>query len=359
MIGTKRFAPLDGLRGIAVLMVFLSHTSGRGILLHSDLNFTGIGHIGVYLFFCLSAYLLGSRLLDKKINWLVAKQFFIKRVFRIWPLYFLVLIAVLILQNVFGYYNSDYLFIKRGWLPAIQHFVFYRGDSVFWSVVAEEQFYILVPALLFGYQKRPRTIVTICILVVAVNYVLYISKHTEFPFVTNGLRYISTNARENGNYLDVFLGSLLMLFAFKAKLSLFQNKTFHLFSTVLFVVTLVGSVLLVSQNLFGLNQPAYLVRYHTLLFVIGFMPFILSLESGNKYVRVLNNPMLRKIGLYGFSYYLLHFFVFNFINEWINIASELKFGLAFILVHLVSMASYNFIEKPFITLGYKLAQKQT
>jgi len=93
--------------------------------------------------------------------------------------------------------------------------------------------------------------------------------------------------------------------------------------------------------------------------VIGFMPFILSLESGNKYVRVLNNPMLRKIGLYGFSYYLLHFFVFNLINEWINIASELKFGLAFILVHLVSMASYNFIVKPFITLGYKLAQKQT
>ena len=49
---------LDGLRGLAALMVFLSHTSNEGIYFSSSFNFSGIGKSGVFLFFVLSSFLL-------------------------------------------------------------------------------------------------------------------------------------------------------------------------------------------------------------------------------------------------------------------------------------------------------------
>jgi len=47
----------DGIRGLAVLIVWLSHSSGRGMPIADFLNFVGIGHIGVMLFFVLSGFL--------------------------------------------------------------------------------------------------------------------------------------------------------------------------------------------------------------------------------------------------------------------------------------------------------------
>jgi len=48
----KHIVVLDGMRGLAVFFVFMSHTSGRGMALASWLNFHGIGLVGVYLFLC-------------------------------------------------------------------------------------------------------------------------------------------------------------------------------------------------------------------------------------------------------------------------------------------------------------------
>jgi len=352
-----RFGPLDGLRGIAVLLVFLSHTSGRGMMLHPALNFQGIGHVGVYLFFCLSAYLLGSRLLDSNIGKVEIKRFFVKRIFRIWPLYFSVLIIVLVIQNVFDHYNPKYLFITPGLLSTIQHFVFYRGDGVFWSVVAEEQFYLIVPFLLLCFQKWPKVLFTLCAGIVMVNFALYVSKNVGFPVKTDFLKYISTNARNNGNYLDVFLGSFMFLFVSRSFKKFFSSKKFMNFSSILFIMTLVLTLMLVSENFLGMNQPFYKLKYLSLFFVVGFMPFIISLEYGNPAGRLLNIGLLKRIGLFGFSFYLLHMLVFEFINTNLNVRSEMKFFIAFFAVYFVSFVMFSLIEKPFIKIGYYLSRK--
>lgn len=65
MNGAK-FAALDGLRGIAVLTVFLSHSSGFRQRITPWTSFHGTGHIGVYLFFVLSGFLLCVSLLGSK-----------------------------------------------------------------------------------------------------------------------------------------------------------------------------------------------------------------------------------------------------------------------------------------------------
>ena len=54
---------LDGLRGVAVLLVLLAHSSNVGLRLHPALDLSGCGRMGVFLFFVLSAYLLTGQLL--------------------------------------------------------------------------------------------------------------------------------------------------------------------------------------------------------------------------------------------------------------------------------------------------------
>ena len=68
-MSASRVGPIDGVRGIAVLIVFFSHSAGRKMYLHPNLDFSGIGHVGVYLFFCLSAYLLASKLFSAVFVW--------------------------------------------------------------------------------------------------------------------------------------------------------------------------------------------------------------------------------------------------------------------------------------------------
>jgi len=74
--GTK-YAALDGLRGLAVLTVFFSHSSGFRQRPTPWTSFHGLGHIGVYLFFVLSGFLLaGSLLGERRAD---TRDFFIRR----------------------------------------------------------------------------------------------------------------------------------------------------------------------------------------------------------------------------------------------------------------------------------------
>jgi len=133
---------LDGVRGLAVLIVMLSHASGREMAVLPWLNFVGIGHVGVYLFFVLSGYLLTCNLLEGQ----TTGAFYMRRVFRIVPLYYCVLVGVLIYQAT-GQYSQSYLHISDGVHGAVMHFLFLKGDSVFWTLAAEFAFYLLLPPI--------------------------------------------------------------------------------------------------------------------------------------------------------------------------------------------------------------------
>lgn len=87
---------LDDLRGIAVMLVLLSHASNVGIHFQYLLNFQKIGKAGVYLFFVLSAYLLDRQIaiafINNKSSKLYWKNYFVRRFLRIYPLFVIALI---------------------------------------------------------------------------------------------------------------------------------------------------------------------------------------------------------------------------------------------------------------------------
>jgi peptidoglycan/LPS O-acetylase OafA/YrhL len=355
---TARFGPLDGVRGIAVLIVFLSHTSGRGMYVHPQLNFTGIGHVGVYLFFCLSAFLLAGKLFDQGISRITVYQFYIRRFFRIVPLYYSVLLFVFVMQYFFGHYNESFLHIKNDVPGFVQHLIFYRGDGVFWSVVVEEQFYLLVPLWIYLILRFRNAAVLIFGLIAAFNFTLYLCKYLHWPFNTEAIRYFTTNDRSSGNYVDIFIVTIIMMYFENRYRSFLENnkRMFAVIANVLFLTLMVFTVVLVSESFLGFRYVWYEFRYISMLYAVVFSVFIISVRLGNPVNRLLSFAVLRYVGIFGFSIYLLHMFVFEMVVG-LPVIHYLKFILAGAGIFALSAATYYGIEKPFIRLSYRLSDR--
>jgi len=162
----RRSGSLDGIRGLAVLLVFLSHSAGRGLYPSESLQFQGIGHIGVYLFFVLSSWLLTSITLKEcyaKLR-ICLRAYFLRRFFRIAPLYFVVVLGVYLVQSVGGSYSPKYLHIDGGASGLFRHLIFYQGDSVFWTIPCEVSFYLVLPFLVKLLVKYPVPTVSVLLL---------------------------------------------------------------------------------------------------------------------------------------------------------------------------------------------------
>ena len=96
---------LDGLRGYAILLVLLGHSSNAGLYMFDGVSLSGKGKLGVYLFFVLSAYLLDrqiiKRLVANKANSTYWRYYFSRRFLRIYPMY-IVALFVFLLAYLYG-----------------------------------------------------------------------------------------------------------------------------------------------------------------------------------------------------------------------------------------------------------------
>jgi peptidoglycan/LPS O-acetylase OafA/YrhL len=173
---------LDGLRGIAILLVLLHNFDvldlGGARALGSVLvkEFFYVGWIGVQLFFVLSGYLITRGLLQTQGQPDYFQRFFIKRVLRIFPLYYLALLVFLLLLPATGLveqrsmqYSSLWLWTYlSNWTTPYEP----TGGPLphFWSLAVEEQFYLVWPLLL--WKLRLRWIWWLCLGVTALSPLL-------------------------------------------------------------------------------------------------------------------------------------------------------------------------------------------
>ncbi len=167
----KRFLALDGLRGVAVLLVILAHGSQKH-LLPETFTFSG-GMLGVVIFFVLSGFLITHLLLEEQSETgrVRLTNFYARRALRIWPLYFAALgayffVLPLIDQGNFGsiysragrpdsgsyYHVLGYAFFLQNYLFAVRDM--HLGLGVLWSLAVEEHFYVFWPLLLVALRGR-------------------------------------------------------------------------------------------------------------------------------------------------------------------------------------------------------------
>jgi peptidoglycan/LPS O-acetylase OafA/YrhL len=153
---------LTGLRGLAAALVFLFHMKSRG----SEGDFLGpvyrVGWCGVTIFFTLSGFLLTLlyfELFRDRVTWPAFKSYFLKRVARIYPLYFFLLL-VAVANAVWNRYPATHR-PPLSWPDVLSHLVMLQGYferfassltliPAAWSLTIEESFYLLLPLLCLG-----------------------------------------------------------------------------------------------------------------------------------------------------------------------------------------------------------------
>lgn len=166
---------LDGLRGVAILLVMAFHFVSTGATLaHGDASLcdrilygvAGAGWIGVDLFFVLSGFLITGILLDAKGSTGFLRNFYARRALRIFPLYYAYLAVLLIIVPLAAGARFDAPFLDQVWYwlylpniraavaPAVHENLFHNAAGHLWSLAIEEQFYLVWPFCVMAVARR-------------------------------------------------------------------------------------------------------------------------------------------------------------------------------------------------------------
>jgi len=167
---------LDGVRGLAILMVMALHFIG-GVppadrIEDVIVGVTNYGSYGVELFFVLSGFLITGILYDARNDPYYFRNFYMRRVLRIFPLYYGVLALVFFVAPLIPLLRGptlDYLVERQGWawLYAVNVYIALNGQwsfsylDHFWSLAIEEHFYLFWPLVVFALARRPRALIAV------------------------------------------------------------------------------------------------------------------------------------------------------------------------------------------------------
>lgn len=336
----KHFAALDGLRGIAVLTVVLSHLS----LLHLNpflIDFSGIGKCGVYLFFVLSAFLLTYQFFEKGLGEGFTAgalaNYLWRRGLRVLPMFYLVVLVsgltTAFLSRYLMGHGLPYTIPPRAVLP---HLLLQQAVGVLWSVPVEFKFYFLLPlvAALFLATGRRRVLVDVMLGAIAVALTLHWFPASEMRLGSVELRY----------YLPVFLiGSLCASVAFKVPF----DRHPRIASATAWLVA--GVLVLTVPSIYSLvirPVPIGYFQKSMMLYGVLWAVFLyMALYAQGWLRRLLTSRVLVFLGRISFSVYLLHFPILLICrkfapgNRWVG-------ALAFAFILLLSSQSYRWIERP-------------
>jgi peptidoglycan/LPS O-acetylase OafA/YrhL len=160
-VSQQRSSELDGVRAIAIALVLLAHgffaysnpegaLEGMPVVLK---QLIGHGWLGVDLFFILSGFLISGILLDSKEKPAYFRNFYVRRVLRIMPLYF----SAIIVWSIFYSDAAQYFLLSSAFganLSPLLHIHEPHGPGVLWSLAVEEHFYLVWPLLIYAVSTR-------------------------------------------------------------------------------------------------------------------------------------------------------------------------------------------------------------
>jgi peptidoglycan/LPS O-acetylase OafA/YrhL len=329
---------LDGLRGLAILFVLLSHSSNRGLMFSEYFDFSHAGKYGVYLFFVLSAYLLDRQitlaLVRKKSSKRYWMNYFLRRFLRIYPL-FIISLLVHGLLTMYGYKT-----VIDHALDIPKHIFLLAGEYIFWSIPVEFKYYFISPLILWAFHRYFKWDLTKVMISLAALTALSISVELIF-----GLPSIVTL-----RFFPIFLAGTLI-----AVVEVIREKNF-LQKIPLAVIDATGLVALAlviltvpfyTQGVFGktidFDDSVYYLPYGILWGCI-----LVAAKFGRGIMqRFFELKFLRFIGTISFSLYLFHIPVLKLlVRSELGIPENLLVYVFFLGAIFVSMISYLLVERP-------------
>lgn len=365
----NRIKELDGLRGLAVLLVIALHTFKRAAeftqhpILTTATSLTSVGWVGVDIFFVLSGYLITSILLKTRQKNDYFKNFYVRRILRIFPLYYAVVALLLLLVPRL---DPDYAPMLPRLLPFLllyqQNWISIAGEmgitaylSVTWSLAIEEQFYLLWPAVV--YYARPERLLKISlglILFSMLTRILGILLWKDTLQATSFF-YYNTFTRLEELVAGGVLAQLLLLPAWREKI--------HRLAAPVFWAGLAVFLLLSFIDFPHMPHPAYdapiaIGGYTSATLFCAALIALLTLSTDRSPLRRLfRNDFFTFWGKYSYSAYLVHLPLALVLQDTLEHAHMLgwrAYGLYILLVFgstaLVSLATWNLLEKHFLDL---------
>ena len=315
---------LDGLRGIAIIVVMLHHftyyrpASGIDGLIGDVLFF---GWTGVDLFFVLSGFLITGILLDTRGSKHYFTTFYARRTLRIFPLYYLVLFlafvvlpkfpavhAVLIGQEAgvdlppqwpYWFYWTNFSIVDHGWL--------HGWLDVGWSLAIEEQFYLVWPLVI--WLCPPRLIAPLCgVILLAEPIARIYARESDYPSLWV---YLLTWYRLDG----LATGALLAVAQRRGLLPLLDRWV-----PVVVIAGVAGIIVctIMGGHTWWWNRWMQQYGYSLIAITAGAMLVsAINRPADSLWPRMLSAGWLRAFGKYSYGLYLIHAPVMRAVREYV------------------------------------------
>ena len=363
------FNGLNELRAIAALSVVFHHIEVKNNNSISQ-NFeflhyfaANLGNNGVFLFFVLSGFLITYLLLQEKgaFTTIYLRKFFMRRICRIWPLYYFVfgisiIVIPLIVEN-FEIFRSDdyYNAISNNHNYGIKGILFYLffmpnvalisgyfmiGCSQAWSVGVEEQFYILWPFIILLFNKNRVLQIFVGVLIIF-PLLIFLAKNDfiiyPFSVIIRTIPFHFMAIGAIGGYLYYNYQTTIEFFA--------KSRIFYIITVIL---------------IFSFLFYPFFVNYVQEIILSFLFLILIVLSINEKNSLVFRNRHFSFLGKISYGIYMYHiiimFFVFPIINtsfpnsEYGIVNNLLIYLLTFMLSIVISYFSYKYLELRFIKL---------
>lgn len=353
------FPNLNSLRFIAAFLVIIHHVELIKFLLGVESYWkvpaiNALGKLGVILFFVLSGFLITYLLLseEEKTKTISIKDFYMRRILRIWPLYYLIVFLSFFVLSRFHIFDipawSAHFFEHFSWklilfmlfLPNLAFILYPPIPCAFpaWSVGVEEQFYLLWPVLM--KKIKHKEFLLYCIII---GY--FLMRTYGFVFIKRYLLWNSTMDIvsaffDNFSINSMAIGGLLAYYLFKNHfvLKYLFNRYFQ------FAVY--------GLTFYFLTHGTSISYFNFEIYSILFGIIILNLAANKNSILHLEYKWLHYLGSISYGLYLYHplailiaikLLLFFSFSHWLPI-----YLLSFLLTILLAGLSYRFYEQYFI-----------
>lgn len=352
-----RYTFIDSLRGWAIIGVLLAHTSIVGSVFYpswlTNITYLYVGPRGVQLFFVVSALTLCMSWVKRKEKERhPLRNFYIRRFFRIAPLFYLSIFYFLFIQNYWhGNPNNFSLanilttfFFINGTIPAWMNNIVYGG----WTIAVEMMFYLLFPFFV-NTMRSIRVVIVITFVTMVLAQILRLSLNTS-PFFSH--MYSTYTFEFFPSQLPVFFIGITTFLLLKDSIAKEDRKFLFLFSLFLLVI-------LVFQ--FVLKIP--IIAGHYLYgMIFGSLAYFLF----HKPIKLLVNTVTVHIGKVSYSMYLCHvpilllmekFHIVDFFPSYPVLNFALRFFMLLFCSVGVATILFHVVERPGQLFGNKIIDR--
>lgn len=374
--GSNRLPALDGLRGLAILAVFACHYGDNFLSRDGHHTILWFGWFGVDLFFVLSGFLITGILVDALERPRFFHNFYIRRTLRIFPLFYILWIVLLLLTPFLHVEWNRYVFAQMFYFGNLtltgaslgQHpdpgILMVGGHPLifghYWTLCLEEQFYLVWPLVVFLVRSRVvllRIAVGLSAGILALRCVLT-AVGSQIPLYNTPYTRVDS----------LLIGAALILWLRGREPGYIAPPRLYL--PLALIPGIVLGVLLASIGrhwAIETSNPIFGTVGFTLLALSSAGFILASLDRASPLYRLFTWPGFMAVGTVSYGFYVFHAIPLRVVLEWFEKLPPTSHTIArfavpvvtFAFFYLLSKLSYRFVEMPFLRLKDRLTPSGT